>query len=212
MTAAPPPEKPWSTIVDFASLPPARASKPEDKKIVALATDIKKAHKECAGQAGTITSQTPSQGAFTAKGAKETAYIVEWDCNPKGTKTPKPELVFHRLLVASGDKGDKLTREVDVPEKLIVGVSDVDSDGDNELVLATGAGSKIEARLVELADAPAGQIALIFAWSDLGSSDCVEGQQDVPKLLYRMTDSPEYKADRAKRICQAPAPAAPPKK
>jgi hypothetical protein len=209
-SAPPPPEAPWNTIADWASLPPLHAAKPEDKKIIALASDIKKAHKECATATGVITSDTPSPGAFTAKGAKEVAYVVEYDCNPKGTKTRNHDLVFHKLLVVGGDKGDKLTREVDIPEKRIVGVSDVDADGDNELVLATGKSTKIEARLVELADAPAGQLAPIFAWSDLGDSECIEGQQDVPKILYRMTDSPEYKAEHAKRICTAPAPTAPP--
>jgi hypothetical protein len=209
-TPAPKPEAPWTTLVDFAQLPGPRAAKPEDKKLFALVTDIKKAHKECGAATPTVTSQSPSQGAFTAKGVKETAYIVEWDCNGnvKGTKTSKPDLVFHRLVIAN-EKGEKLTREVDVPEKMLVGMSDVDADGDNELVLVTGGGN-IEARLVELADAPAGQLAPIFTWSSLGNADCVDGQQDVPKLLYRMTDAPEYKADRAKRLCQAPAPPTPP--
>src|SRR5437762_13696851 len=62
---APPPEVEWKTIFDFASLPPARVAKPDDKKIVALATDIKKAHKECGAAGAAISSEAPRQGAFT---------------------------------------------------------------------------------------------------------------------------------------------------
>ncbi len=213
-TATAPPPKPevaWTTVVDFAALPPARAAKPEDKKLLALVTDIKKTHKECAASTPTITSQTASQGAFTAKGTKETALIVEWDCNAPKSKAPAPALVFRRLVVVGGEKGDKVTREVEVPERLIGAMTDVDSDGDNELILVNGSGL-LNARLLELADAPAGQLALIFAWTSLGSSDCTGGEQDAPKLLYRVTDSTEFKAERAKKACSATPPPAPPKK
>jgi hypothetical protein len=202
------PEVEWKTMYDFADKNEPRTAQPDDKKIIALVTDIKKAHKECANATPTISSQSDKQGSFTAKNVKESAWVVEWDCNAKGAaqKDKKRELVFHRLVVtAADDKGaPKLTREVDIAEKRIAGVSDVDSDGDNELVLVSGWSSKIEARLVELADAGAGQVAVIFTWPDLGDSECVNGSQDVPKLMYRMTDSPEYKAEHAKRTCTAP--------
>jgi hypothetical protein len=211
---APPakPEAEWKTIYDFAEKHTPRTAQPDDKKIIALATDIKKTHKECANATPTITSQTEKPRAFTSKTAKETASIIEWDCNPKGTtqKDRKRELIFHRLLVtAADDKGaPKVTREVDVPEKRIAGVSDLDADGDNEFVLVSGWSTKIEARLVELADGGKNEVAVIFSWPDLGDSMCVNGSQDVPKLMYRMSESPEYKAEQAKRPCAAPTPSA----
>jgi hypothetical protein len=219
-----PPEVAWTTIVDFASLPAPHTATADDKKLIALATDIKKSHKECTGATPVVTSHSQSQGSFTAKGVKENAYLVEWDCNPKGAKTPAPEKVFHRLLIVGGEKNDKLSREVEVPERLIGTMTDLDNDGDNELVLVSSPGT-LSARLVELGDAPAGQLAAVFAWPSLGTSECAPtGDQDAPKLLYRKTDSQEFKADRGKRPCPvaatpaapaskaAPAPAAPKKK
>jgi hypothetical protein len=195
---------PWKTIVDFSTITTTRAAKPEDKKIIALATDIKKTHKECAAATPTISSQGSSTGAFTAKNTTESAYIVEWDCNPPKTKTPAPALVFHRLVVVGGEKGDKLSREADVPERTIGGISDHDSDGDNELILVNTSGT-LSARLIELADAPAGQIAVVFSWPSLGSGDCTNGEQDAPKLTYRMTDAAEFNAERTKKACTAAA-------
>ena len=200
--SAPPPEVPWATIVDFGSLPPARAAKPEDKKLIAMLTDIKKTHKECAGMTAVVTSQSATQGAFTAKGIKETAYVVEWDCNGKAAKAASPALVFRRLVVVGTDK---ISREVEIPERLIGAMTDVDNDGDNELVLVNGVGV-LNARLVELGDAPAGSVAPVFSWPTLGTSDCAPGgEQDVPKLLYRSTSGQEFNAERAKRPCPAPA-------
>jgi hypothetical protein len=203
------PEVPWKTIVELVS-PPTRAAKPEDKKLFALLPDIKKTHKECAAAAPLVTSQSATQGAFTAKGLKENAYVVEWDCNPKGTKAPAPALVFHHLVIVGGEKNDKISREVEIPERLILAMIDIDTDGDNELVLGNAPGV-LSARLVELGDAPAGALAPIFAWTSLGTTECKPGtEQDAPKLLYRMTDAQEFEAERTKRPCPA-APAAPKK-
>jgi hypothetical protein len=203
------PEVPWKTIVEFVS-PPTRAAKPEDKKLFALLPDIKKTHKECTAAAPFVTSQSATQGAFTAKGLKENAYVVEWDCNPKGTKAPAPALVFHHLVIVGGDKGDKISREVEIPERLILAMTDIDTDGDNELVLGNAPGV-LSARLVELGDAPAGAVAPIFTWTSLGTTECKPGaEQDAPRLLYRMTDAQEFEAERTKRPCPA-APAAPKK-
>src|SRR5258708_7925854 len=122
-TATPPPpppqEEPWKTIVDLSSALPAYQGKPDDKKIFAK---LKKPV-SCPAGKPKITSSFP--GSFTAKGATEMAYLIEYNC---GVKLATP----HQLVVAGGDK---ITRAADVPESMIGGISDVDADGDNEIVL-----------------------------------------------------------------------------
>lgn len=192
----PPPEVPWKTVVDFASLPPARVAKPaEDKKIIAAGSDIKKAHPECAGATARVASQ--ATGAFTAKGATETAYVLEWACG-KG----KTASTVHRLLITGAD--GKMVREHDVNASQIGGTTDLDLDGDNEIVVVSAAGA-LTARLVDVSD---GDIKIVYEWEKLGSHDCVAGSQDAPKLVYRKTDkSMDFQAEPAKKACTAPAPA-----
>lgn len=215
-TASTPPAKPevaWTPIVDFVSLPTTRPAKPEDKKVLGMLTDIKKTHKECAAATPTVTSQSATFGAFTNKTAKENAYIVEWDCSPKGAKAPSAALVFRRLVIVGLDKAnvaDKLSREVEIPEHIIGAMTDIDSDGDNELVLVTSPGL-ISARLVELGDAPPGAVAHVFTWTALGTTECVAGEHDAPKLLYRKkAEAQEFISEKGKRPCPA-APATAPK-
>lgn len=195
-TPPPPPEVPWKPVVDFASLPPARVAKPaEDKKIVAAGSDIKKAHPECAGATARVASQ--ATGAFTAKGASETAYVLEWACG-KG----KTASTVHRLLITGAD--GKMVREHDVNASQIGGTTDLDLDGDNEIVVVSASGA-LTARLVDVSD---GDIKIVYEWTQLGSHDCVNGSQDAPKLVYRKTDkSMDFQAEPAKKACTAPAPA-----
>ncbi len=196
-SAAPPaaPEIPFKPVVDFAALPPLRAAKPDDKKIVAAAGDIKKTHAECAGAPVRVASQ--ATGAFTTKGATETAYVLEWTCG-KG----KAQTFVHKLLIL--DAAGKAIREHDVNASQIGGITDLDLDGDNEIVVVSVAGA-LTARLVDVSD---GDIKIVYEWAQLGSHDCVNGTQDAPKLVYRKTDkSMDFHAEPSKRACSA-APAA----
>jgi hypothetical protein len=191
----------WRVLVDFDHPPQMPSIAEHDKILEKLVGAHRHDPKECAGDGPkTIASlQGGIEGAFTAVGVKETAYLLTTaSCDdPPGVDKDK-----HRLIVMSADK---VALDKEITEHVLVAVKDLDSDGDNEIVVMSGrkadpAGS-FSARVV---DTEGGQLAEMFDFGELAWTRCAGDKKTLQSatILYRVKGtSLEYKADKRQRPC-----------
>jgi hypothetical protein len=144
-------------------------------------------------------------GAFTAPGANETVHLIDWRCMPKSTMRPEktkgyafamvpaPQPFSRYELVVTSSSNEIVARTF-VPEDMLPAVSDVDSDGLNEMVLVktpTEANRRSEelkkraftARVVRFV---VGELAIVYDFENVGLW-CGRGEKEirVPVLEYR---------------------------
>ena len=137
-------------------------------------------------------------GAFTAKGARETIYLV--------TLTPcAAGAVAHRVTVVGGDK---VVANADVAESALYEVRDLDGDGANEILVVGTRWLKdgtviTTARLLSAED---GQIVPLYDFGPLSSSRCIGAPEDKAEsaiLTYRTTATGmEFHAEKRARGCR----------
>jgi hypothetical protein len=191
----------WTVLVDFDHPPEMPAIAQHDKILDKLVGAHRHDAKECKGDGPkTIaTLQGGLEGAFTAVGAKQTAYLVTTaSCDDP----PGVDKDVHRLIVMAGDQ---VVLEKEIAEHALVAVKDLDADGDNELVVVSGkradpAGS-FSARVV---DTEGGQFAEMFDFGELAWTRCAGDKKNLQsaRILYRIKGtSLEYKADKKQKPC-----------
>jgi hypothetical protein len=203
-TPPPAPEIPWKDLYDMDNPPTPHVATKDDDAILTKAIGAhKKSQADCKGAKATVaTIQDDAQGSFTGKGQQENAYTVR--LSPCGAKDDTQDKF--KLIVVGQD--GKVARNIDVNEQWIAGTSDIDSDGDNEILLvgtnSTGGVITNTARLVELTDAS--KLQIIFDWHEVTRSTCngtPDDKAESAKIQYRVnaTGGMDFQAAKKPGTC-----------
>ena len=198
-----PPEIAWITIYDLDNPLTPPAATPDDEKLLTKAIGAhKKSQMECVGKAGSVaTIDGAANGSYTGKGLTETVYLIR--LSPCGAKDASGDKF---KLVAIG--GDKVTRSVDLPEAWIAGTTDVDGDGDNEIVAIGGSNAggviSVTGRLLEISDP---KLQVLFDWHEIAHSVCKGAPDDKAEsatIQYRKNASGgmDYQAPKKPGKCK----------
>jgi len=191
----------WELVVDMDRPPTLPTIAQHDRILDRLVGPHVHGLEECkaSGPKAIATLQGGVEGSFSGVGKKETAYLVTTrGCDdPADRDTDK-----HRFVVMAGDA---LVIDQEVAEHSLVAVSDVDADGDNEVVLVGGsrgdATGSVTARLVDM---EGGQFAEVYGFGEVARTRCPAGAGSLmsSRILYRKQGtSMEYKNERRERPC-----------
>jgi hypothetical protein len=156
-----------------------------------------KSKDDCAASgAHTIARATGGYtGAFTKRGATEQLYMVHTrDC---GSDAPDKH---HLVILGDG----KVEVDVEVPERMIAFVHDLDQDGDNEILLI-GAHKDNEAVVftARMVDTEDGHFDTLFDFKEISRSTCPDGGAESALIKYRISGTRiEYAAEKRARPCK----------
>ena len=134
------------------------------------------------------------KGSFTAKGVQEVAYILNVKpCKP----TPGKDEERHWLVVVNGGK---VVVDFEVREHTLMQVTDVDEDGDSELLLISGDETgETTARMVDIAG---GILQPLYDFGTVSKGKCEGGAKDVMRAAVRYRVKPagtEFQIDRKQK-------------
>lgn len=191
----------WKLVVDMDAPPSLPTIAQHDKILDGLVGAHADDRSQCkpGGPKLIATLQGGLSGAFTGPGKKEVAYLV----TTRGCDDPpERDTDKHRLLIMSEGV---LVIDQEVSEHAMVAVSDLDADGDNEMVLVSGhrddpTGS-VSARLV---DTEGGQFSAVYDFGEVARTHCVGGKGTLSssRILYKVKGSSmEYRNERRERPC-----------
>ncbi|MBI5535654.1 MAG: hypothetical protein HY898_23185 [Deltaproteobacteria bacterium] len=191
----------WKELVDLDHPPTLPTIAEHDKILDKLVGPHRHDRKECTadGPKTVATLQGGLAGTFTAPGAKQLAYIVTTvGCqDPVDRDTDK-----HRLVIM---EGDKVVLDKEITEHTLVAVSDLDADGDNELLALSGknadATGTISARLL---DTEGGELQVLFDFGEVARTRCAGGKGTLQsaRIVYRIQGtSMEYRAQKREKPC-----------
>lgn len=193
----------WKLVVDMDAPPSLPTIARHDEILDGLVGPHADDRSQCkpGGPKLIATLQGGLSGAFTGPGKKESAYLV----TTRGCDDPPDkDADKHRFVIMSDGV---LVIDQEVTEHAMVAVSDLDADGDNELVLVSGhsddPGGSISARLV---DTEGGQFAVIYDFGEVARTRCPGGRGVLSssRILYKVKGSSmEYRNERRERPCPA---------
>ena len=173
----------WQVIVDLSAQVPAPVIVEQERVLTLVVGPHVSSAARCADAGASSTLATLSgafAGAYTAKGAKEKAYVVNTRPCGGGMET-------HRFVVLADMK---IKVRAPVPEDALYSVHDLDGDGDNEiLLLGTNANGGTTAHLYSAEDA---QLQELVDFGEVGRGSC-----EWARILVRVRGtSMEFHADK----------------